>query len=202
MKIVLSVLLLVGCGGGTRGTDPVPSNSAAAAPAPPVPVRGPFVRELVEDEHRTQHVVWIERGHAGVLDTRDHCCGISYDGDKYDDAITTCELAPDTCAPGTTPVYPGIADDKVCGERRRCVPSPQARVVVTDGTPVTAVDAEDEPLPQGDAKVAHKPVTPGREGFVVVTVGGSVQRVALDYGERYTIVVHGGRIDRITRDTN
>ncbi|MBL9018641.1 MAG: hypothetical protein JNL83_30930 [Myxococcales bacterium] len=201
MKLVLSVVLFVGCGGGARGTDPVPSNTAAIAdPAPPVTVQASFIRQLVEDERRARHVIWLERDHAGVLDTKDECCGISYDGDKYNDRITTCATAPDTCAAGTAPVYPGIAADPICKGQRRCVPYPEARVVVTDGTQVTALDAEDQPLPQGDARVAHRPVTPGREGFITVTVGGATQRVALDYGSRYTIVVERGQIDRIGRD--
>ena len=121
MKIALSVLWVVGCGG-ARGTDPVPSNAApAAAPAPISDVAGTFTRQLVEDEHHARHVIWLEREHAGVLDTRDHCCGISYDGNKYNDRITSCAATPDACPAGTTPVYPGIAPDTVCHGQRRSI---------------------------------------------------------------------------------
>jgi hypothetical protein len=40
----------------------------------------------------------------------------------------------------------------------------------------------------------------GREGFVVVTIAGRSERVAVDYGSRYTIDVERGAIARITRD--
>lgn len=198
MKIAIAAVLILGCGG-ARGEDPARSN-VATSPALPIDVPASFTRQVVADEHDARHVVWLERDHAGALDTHDPCCGLSYDGNKYDDRITTCASGPDTCSPGTTPVYPGIAADSLCKGQRRCVPYPQARVVVTDKTPVTAVDAEGEALPQGDARIAHRPVVLGREGFVVVTIGGTAERVAMDYGSRYTIVVAGGQIDRIARD--
>ncbi|HEY5927296.1 MAG TPA: hypothetical protein VIV11_36665, partial [Kofleriaceae bacterium] len=149
-----------------------------------------------------KHAVWIGPDRERNVDTNDPCCGVSYDGNRYDDTLASCAVKGDECGPGKTAVYPGLADDRVCGTKRRCVPLPLARVIVNDATVVDARDAEDQPLAKGSdaGAVAHKPVTIGREGFINVRIADRGERVALDYGSRYTIVVRGGRIERITRD--
>ena len=88
----------------------------------------------------------------------------------------------DECGERRAAVYPGLADDPVCGERRRCVPLPSVRVIAEDATNVTVDDDV------------------GRDGFVTVSIGGKTQLVAVDYGARYTIVVRGGAIASVTRE--
>jgi hypothetical protein len=193
----LAWLALAACGSSNPGPtigNAVPTNAGRALE----------MRQVQDAETGSRLSIWLEPGRESSVDTHDPCCGVSYDGNKYDDTLATCgadkESDEDGCGPGTTGVYPGIADDQVCGERRRCVPYPAVRVVVEDGTQVTGQDADDKPLAIGTASVSHRPVVVGREGFVAVTVAGKPETVAVDFGSRYTIVVRGGHIERVTRD--
>jgi hypothetical protein len=154
--------------------------------------------------------VWIERDRETSINTEDPCCGVSYDGNRYLDRLATCaavaRTGADDCGPDKQAVYPGLADDRVCGERRRCVPMPAVRIVVLDDTVVTAVDSRERPLARGTdpAVVLHAPVSIDRMGFVVVGMqqGATEQseKIAADYGSHYTIYVRGGRVERVTRD--
>ena len=198
MKLAVSFVLLAACGASTS-RESAPSNTRSADQ--PTTAKQIFdIRTFVNEQTGAERSVWIETSRVESVDTNDPCCGLAYDGDKYNDKLASCAIKDDECAPGFAPVYPGIADDQVCGERRRCVPLPAVRVVVADGTPVTALDAVEEEVPVGGPDVAHRQIEIGREGFVVVKVGGREERVAVDYGSRYTIVVAGGRIDRVTHD--
>jgi hypothetical protein len=194
MKLGLSLVLLAACGSPSR--EPAMSNVAATSSAPEKQAFA--IRKFVAQESGAEHLVWIEREHEGFMNTNDPCCGVAYDGDKYNDKLASCAIHDDECAPGFAPVYPGIADDPVCGERRRCVPLPAVRIVVADNTQVAGVDEED--LAIGGPQVAHRQVEIGREGFVTLDVAGRIERVAVDYGSRYTIVVREGRIERVTHD--
>ena len=87
------------------------------------------------------------------------------------------------------------------GDRRRCVPLPLVRLIVRDDTQAEAVDGEEQPMSTGhDTTIVHRPVTIGRQGFVYVTIAQRTERIALDYGGRYTITVGSGQVERVTRD--
>lgn len=183
------ILAVAACGHGSSSATN-PSNREAV----PRSSNDLVVKEVQQRE------VWLLEGREGSLDTNDACCGVAYDGNRYEDALATCAVN-DECPAGHAPVYPGIADDKVCGAQRRCVPLPEARVIVEDDTKVVAIDGDGQPLAVGtDRSVAHRRVVIGREGFVTVTIGAHAQSVALDYGARYTIVARAGRIERVTRE--
>lgn len=194
-KNISILLLLAACG------SPPP----AAAPRP-VGATSLVAREFTTTPEwgATTTTVWIDPTRVAGISVDDGCCGLWYDGAQYDDARATC--APegtDECADDLWTVTPGLADDPVCGERRRCVPYPEARVVVLDASAVTATDMEGDPLPSGRdaAQVKHAPVAVTREGaFVSVEIGDRSQLVAVDHGVRYTIYVKGGAIERVARD--
>ena len=169
------LVVLVACGSASQ--EPAPSNLAKV---PTVQAQRELIaREVAETESGIKHRVWLEHGRDNSLDPNDPCCGLAYDGNKYEDSLASCAIKADHCAPGFQPVYPGIADDKVCGERRRCVPQPFVRFSENGRT--------------GD----YSRVTLEREGFIVVASG---ERVAVDYGGKYTITLRGGRVERVTRD--
>ena len=128
--------------------------------------------------------LWMLPGRDANLTDTDPCCGLAYDGNRYADSLATCATIDDECGPDRTPVYPGIVGDRVCGERRRCVPPARARLIVRDHTKALAVDFDDQPLPSGadSAAVAHAPVTLGRPGFIKVKVDDKpAQLVTMDY---------------------
>lgn len=188
------LLLLLACGSPPAASSP---SNATPATAPPATVL--VVRELVDAEG-VAHRVWIQPGRESQIETNHPCCGLAYDGNRYDDALASCAARDDDtdCGPRKTGVYPGLADDAICGSRRRCVPLPEVRVVVHDRTMVEGSDAEGNPL--GGEPTKHRPVHLGPDGFVDLTIAGRAERVAVDYGSRYTIEVRGNRIARITRD--
>src|SRR5678815_4601472 len=140
------MILLVACG---SPASPAHSPSNVATHAEPTR-RELALRQLV-DHAGAKHALWLEPGHESGVDTNDPCCGFSYDGDRYNDALATCAVAAKQCPAGTSPVYPGLADDHVCGALRRCVPDPQLRVIVHDTTPVHGVDAVERAVAIGDA---------------------------------------------------
>jgi len=198
MKWIVPVLALSGCGA-SSSVAPAPSNTTADPVAVARDDRQLEARSFTEGG--ATHLVWIGLDRIPNIDTNDACCGLAYDGNRYDDSLASCATAIDECRPGEEAVYPGLADDHVCGDRRRCVPLPLARLIVRDDTQADAVDGEEQPLNTGrDATTAHRPVTIGRQGFVYVTIAQRTERVALDYGGRYTITVGGGHIERVTRD--
>ena len=196
MKLAVSVLLLAACGASPSREQPAVSNVTTTSPTPEQ--QAFEIRKFVAEESGAEHLVWIDRTRESSIDTNDPCCGVAYDGDKYNDKLASCEIRKGECPPDHVGVYPGIAGDPVCGERRRCVPLPAVRVVVADSTEVVGLD--DENLAIGGPDVAHRRVMIGREGFVILDIAGRVERVAVDYGSRYTIVVRGGRIERVTED--
>lgn len=168
-------------------------------------------REFIEgDWGAIRHRVWIEPGRESGIDTDDPCCGLWYDGNQYADQLAACATPADdgdeACASDQWEVSPGIADDRVCGERTRCVPLPAARLVVLDYSKASATDGDERLLPTGSdpSAVAHAPVQVTREGaFVAVKMSAGVERselVAVDFGSRYTITVRAGRVVRVTRD--
>jgi hypothetical protein len=195
MRRHLCCVLLVACGG-TQSSNP--SNTTTETHVVPAPTPTLQLKSIVDHEGAA-YAVWLQHERESGIDTADHCCGLSYDGNKYDAPRATCAVN-DECGPTRAAVYPGLANDPLCGEHRRCVPLPAARIVVEDDTEVTAVDANEASVPVGGADTEHALVDVGREGFVVVTVAGKTQLVAVDYGARYTIVVRSGAIERVTRD--
>jgi hypothetical protein len=185
----------------------------AVAPVAP-PVVAPVARPANELVPRTftatgenaglTATVWIDPARIAGMSLDDPCCGLWYDGGQY--AATNATCAPngkDACADPLWTVTPGLAEDPVCGTRRRCMPLPEVRVIVLDGGAVIARDLTEEALPRGsdDAKLAYGRVRVTREGaFVAVGEGKRQQLVAVDLGVRYTIYVRGGSIERVTRD--
>jgi hypothetical protein len=203
-------------------TAPTPPTVIPPAPTAPPPAPRPSLGKPIELATRTftgrYHAgarpisvsVWIERGREPSINTKDPCCAVSYDGNRYLDRLATCAAAAppgaEDCGREKQAVYPGLADDRVCGERRRCVPMPAVRIVVLDDTAVTAVDSAERPLARGTdpAVVLYAPVSIDREGFVVVQMKKAAteqsEKIAADYGSHYTIYVRGGRVERVTRD--
>ncbi|MDB4962595.1 MAG: hypothetical protein JWP01_2594 [Myxococcales bacterium] len=198
-RMITTLLMMTACG---------------AEPRPPTVVQGRApgsANELTARDFITtpEHgsittTVWIEPSRVAGIAVDDPCCGLWYDGAQYADANATCAPAGnDECDDALWTVRPGLADDPVCGERRRCMPLPQARIVVLDGSAVTAEDLTGELLPSGRdaAQLKHGRVGVTREGaFVMVAIGTRRQMVAVDLGARYTIYVQGGAIQRVTRD--
>lgn len=201
MNRLCFLVALTACGS-SPPASPTMVNSVAPTPTEPDPTRELVARSFTETDTGVALRVWLGPDRDRNIDTSDPCCGLAYDGNRYDDALASCALADDECGPGKDGVYPGLADDPVCGERRRCVPLPLARLIVRDGTSATAVDGDDQPLAAGSdpSAVPHAMVTLGREGFVYVTIADRTERIALDYGSRYTITVAGGRIERVSVD--
>jgi len=169
------LVVLAACGSASQ--DPAPSNVAKVPTTQSQ--RELAARDVTALETGTKYRVWLERGRDEGLDPNDPCCGLAYDGNKYEDALASCAIKDDDCAPGFQPVYPGLADDRVCGERRRCVPQPFVR------------------FREGDRTGEYTRIALEREGFIVVASG---ERVAVDYGGKYTITLRDGRIERVTRD--
>ncbi|HTL35325.1 MAG TPA: hypothetical protein VL326_19485 [Kofleriaceae bacterium] len=193
----LGVLALAGCWSDASPVAPVHNAATSEAPR--------NERTLIAKTFNTDGAaqrVWVGNDRLSHVDTDDPCCGLSYDGNRFNDALASCTTDDDGCGPGTQPIYPGLADDPVCGERRRCMPVPLARLIVRDDTKVEAYDGDEQPLVKGrDAsRVAYAPVALGREGFVYVTTADRTERIALDYGSRYTISVERGRIESVQRD--
>lgn len=163
----------------------------------------PAVRDLTRVEVEGTGI-WLA-GAASAIDTDDPCCGLAYTGNAYDDAIATCappaEAGHEDCGDGRTGVYPGLADDRICGERRRCVPLSRARLVIHDDTPVEATDHDGNPLPRLPAS-APAPLVLDRSKLVAVTTGSGpsarVELVAVDHGRAYTIHIARGAIARVT----
>ncbi|HUS64374.1 MAG TPA: hypothetical protein VMZ28_07510 [Kofleriaceae bacterium] len=168
----------------------------------PAPAPAPAVRDLTRVEVEGT-VIWVAGG-ASEIDTDDPCCGLTYTGNTYEDAIATCappaEAGAEDCGADRSAVYPGLADDRVCGERRRCVPRARARLLVADATPVEAEDHDGHPLPRGAAADAA-PLVLDRSNLVAVTTGaGATARrelVAVDHGAAYTIHIAHGAITRV-----
>jgi hypothetical protein len=205
--MILAAVIAVSCG----GSMPVPEPTSGA---PHELVRRQFswTEPGGDATARGTTEVWIEPGHEGSMNTDDPCCGLSYDGNWTDDRIATCAAEPGEgteCGPGrTTPYWGSLADDPVCGERPRCVPLPEARIILLDATAATSTDSDGVPVPTGaDARaVAYGRVSGERDGGTLLQISleaGGKQRqelVALDFGARYTIFVRAGRIERVSRD--
>ncbi len=196
----VSLLLVAACG--SPSTPPPTNSTAPTGTGAPAAVLA--ARDFIAAESGARHRVWIEAGNDGHVDTADACCGVSYDGNRYDDSLATCALeAADEadCGPGRDAVYPGLADDVVCGTLHRCVPQPRIRIVVRDQTSVEAFDSDDRTIaPTRDATAPHQPISLGRDGFLNVRVAGRPEQIAVNYGARYTIEIQRDQIARITRD--
>ena len=170
----------------------------ATAPAP-----APAVRDLTRTDVEGA-VIWMA-GAPSAIDTDDPCCGLAYTGNTYEDAIATCAppapAGAEDCGADRSAVYPGLADDPVCGERRRCVPRPRARIIIADTTPVDAADHDGNPLPRG-ANTPPAPLLLDRSNLLAITTGtGPAARrelIALDHGASYTIHIARGAITRVT----
>jgi hypothetical protein len=202
MRSISALLIVVAsCSGGGELQPLQERHTAAIQPAHPTRT-ALAPREFTEPNGR-RTTVWIEPGREAGISTTDPCCGLWYDGNQYNEAVATCAPAGhDECADEVWSVHPGLAEDRVCGERRRCVPRPEARVITLTGDRVVAEDAEGAPLATGTEpeQVPYSRVLTSREGAFVTVRGKQVGVVAVDYGSRYTIYTRDGRIDRITRD--
>jgi len=196
------VLLLLAVACGSPSLVPPTNSTPQTGGAAPEPVL--VARDFIEAENGARHRVWIEAGNDGHIDTTDACCGVSYDGNRYDDSLATCaatEADDAECGPGRDAVHPGLADDAVCGARRRCVPQPEVRIVVRDQTSVEAFDSDDRPIASvRDVTAPHQAISLGRDGFLNVRVAGRSEQIAVNYGSRYTIEIQRDQIARITRD--
>lgn len=199
LRVLVGASVGIGCG-------PRPGDSLGAGAAEP------GVTELVLREFQlgpewggSIEAVWLEPGREQGIDTEDPCCGLWYDGNQYADSLGTCAGNGNNCDDHLWAVAPALAHDPMCGQERRCVPLPEARVVLLDGSASSVEDLAGNSLSSGNdpAGVAYRPVEVTREGALVVVRGPSGEGqewIAVDFGAQFTIYMADGRVRRVTRD--
>ncbi|MBS1117952.1 MAG: hypothetical protein H6Q90_180 [Deltaproteobacteria bacterium] len=136
-------------------------------------------------------VVWFRIAPGEDVMLSDHpCCFLEYAGNKYDDAIATCARPHEALCPDPLDtVQPGLADDKVCGERRRCVRYPEVRLVARGATE----DSPYELAPTDLSNLYHLPETFAGKPLEPAAI-------AVDRAYRYTVWIDAGRVVRVRRD--
>ncbi|NUP11913.1 MAG: hypothetical protein HOW73_38190 [Polyangiaceae bacterium] len=205
-------LLLAACGCASPQIKAM-ANDPASPPAEPASSPEPAAAlpssGMLHRAELGRSLVWVEPGGERFVDTDDACCGVAYQGNKYDDRIATCAVdtnAQTECAPGYAGVYPGLAADSVCGERRRCAPLAQVRVIAVNPVGVRAGshDSDEITIARSLEEARFEPFNPGRQGMIQIGIArGSnehVELVALDHGLSYTIYVGDMGVTRVVRE--
>jgi hypothetical protein len=138
--------------------------------------------ELTRIEIEGWRPIWVRVPLGGSTTLSTHpCCGITFDSNSYDDAIATCAPA-GRCPSDTDELHPAIANDALCGDRERCVPRRNIRVVQARAGGIESV------VDEGGPNIAD---------MYTFDVGGVRQDVAMDRATTYTIFLDGDRVTRI-----